>query len=474
MTATIKKKLDSELTPAKIIEHLNRYIVGQDKAKRSVAIALRNRIRRRALPPDIAHEIMPKNILMVGPTGVGKTEIARRLATLSNAPFVKVEATKFTEVGYVGRDVETIIRDLTEFAASMVRKRMIEAVQQPALERAEQRLLDALLPKPEKKFSMPDFMKALSGHDEQDEPEQPEQPQVPDESSKTRAKLQEMLHKGRLDNRDVEIEVNDSPASLPMFGTPGMDVLGINITEMLGGMIPKKTRKRHMKVKEALRVLQQEEAEKMIDTEAMGKEALELAQEDGIVFLDEIDKVVVKNGSSHGPDVSREGVQRDLLPIVEGSVVQTRYGQVKTDHILFIAAGAFSGVKPSDLIPELQGRFPIRVELEPLTIENLQQILTEPENSLIRQYEALISTEGTELSFTPEATQEIARLAHKMNSEMEDIGARRLHTMMEQLLEEISFNVSDMDDEHIEITGEMVREKLSGLVENRDIRRYLL
>ena len=474
MTATIKKKLDSELTPAKIIEQLNRYIVGQDKAKRSVAIALRNRIRRRALPPDIAHEIMPKNILMVGPTGVGKTEIARRLATLSNAPFVKVEATKFTEVGYVGRDVETIIRDLTEFAASMVRKRMIEAVQQPALERAEQRLLDALLPKPEKKFSMPDFMKALSGHDEQDEPEQPEQPQVSDESSKTRTKLQEMLHKGRLDNRDVEIEVNDSPASLPMFGTPGMDVLGINITEMLGGMIPKKTRKRHMKVKEALRVLQQEEAEKMIDTEAMGKEALELAQEDGIVFLDEIDKVVVKNGSSHGPDVSREGVQRDLLPIVEGSVVQTRYGQVKTDHILFIAAGAFSGVKPSDLIPELQGRFPIRVELEPLTIENLQQILTEPENSLIRQYEALISTEGTELSFTPEATQEIARLAHKMNSEMEDIGARRLHTMMEQLLEEISFNVSDMDDEHIEITGEMVREKLSGLVENRDIRRYLL
>ena len=475
MTATIKKKLDSELTPAKIIEQLNRYIVGQDKAKRSVAIALRNRIRRRALPPDIAHEIMPKNILMVGPTGVGKTEIARRLATLSNAPFVKVEATKFTEVGYVGRDVETIIRDLTEFAASMVRKRMIEAVQKPALERAEQRLLDALLPKPEKKFSMPDFMKALSGRDEQDEEkEQPEQPQVSEETSKTRAKLQEMLRKGRLDNRDVEIEVNDSPASLPMFGTPGMDVLGINITEMLGGMIPKKTRRRHMKVKEALRVLQQEEAEKMIDAEAMGKEALELAQEDGIVFLDEIDKVVVKNGSSHGPDVSREGVQRDLLPIVEGSVVQTRYGQVKTDHILFIAAGAFSGVKPSDLIPELQGRFPIRVELEPLTIENLQQILTEPENSLIRQYEALISTEGTELSFTPEATQEIARLAHKMNSEMEDIGARRLHTMMEQLLEEISFNVSDMEEEHIEITAEMVREKLSGLVENRDIRRYLL
>ena len=322
---------------------------------------------------------------------------------------------------------------------------------------------------------MPDFMKALSGKDddEKDEQETPEPP-APEENSKTRAKLLEMLRKGRLDNRDVEIEVNDSVASLPIFGSPGMDVLGINITEMIGGMMPKKIKKRHMKVKEALRILQQEEAEKMIDSEAMAKEALELAQEDGIVFLDEIDKVVVKNGSSHGPDVSREGVQRDLLPIVEGSVVQTRYGPVKTDHILFIAAGAFSGVKPSDLIPELQGRFPIRVELEPLTIENLQQILTEPENSLIRQYEALISTEGTTLTFTNEATQEIARLAHKMNSEMEDIGARRLHTMMEQLLEEISFNVSDMDENSIEITADMVREKLSHLVENRDIRRYLL
>ena len=469
------KKLDSELTPSKIIEQLNRYIVGQDKAKRSVAIALRNRIRRRALPPEIAHEIMPKNILMVGPTGVGKTEIARRLATLSHAPFVKVEATKFTEVGYVGRDVETIIRDLTEFAASMVRKRMIEAVQKPALERAEQRLLDAMFPKPEKKFSMPDFMKALSGKDDDNTPEDsPEPEQSQEDSSRTRQKLQEMLKKGKLDNRDVEIEVNDSAASMPIFGTPGMDVMGINITEMLGGIMPKRTKKRHMKVKEALRILQQEEAEKMIDSDAMAKEALSLAQEDGIVFLDEIDKVVVKNGSSHGPDVSREGVQRDLLPIVEGSVVQTRYGPVKTDHILFIAAGAFSGVKPSDLIPELQGRFPIRVELEPLTIENLQQILTEPENSLIRQYEALIATEGTELSFTPEATQEIARLAHKMNSEMEDIGARRLHTMMEQLLEEISFNVSDTGEEKIEIDAEMVREKLSSLVENRDIRRYLL
>ena len=476
---TEKKTLSPELTPAKIIEHLNRYIVGQDKAKRSVAIALRNRIRRRALPPEIAHEIMPKNILMVGPTGVGKTEIARRLATLSNAPFVKVEATKFTEVGYVGRDVETIIRDLTEFAVSMVRKRMIEGVQKPALEKAEQRLLDAMLPKPERKFSMPDFMKAFAGKDDDDsnKDENPEEAAAEEErNERTRKRFLKMMREGKLDDKDVEIEVNDSTSPISVFGAPGMDIMGmgININEMLGGIMPKKTKKRSMKVKEALRILQQEEAEKLIDTDAMSKEALELAQEDGIVFLDEIDKVVVKGGSSHGPDVSREGVQRDLLPIVEGSVVQTRYGPVKTDHILFIAAGAFSGVKPSDLIPELQGRFPIRVELEPLTIENLQRILTEPENSLIRQYEALISTEGTELTFTDEATQEIAKLAHKMNSEMEDIGARRLHTMMEQLLEEISFSVSDMAEPKIEITAGMVKEKLASLVENRDIRRYLL
>ena len=471
----MEKKITSDLTPAKIIEHLNRYIIGQDKAKRAVAIALRNRIRRRALPPEIAHEVMPKNILMVGPTGVGKTEIARRLATLSNAPFVKVEATKFTEIGYVGRDVETMIRDLTEFAVSMVRKRMIEEVQAPALERAEERLLDSILPRREQKFSMPDFMRALtSAGKESDEKEEQQPEQEPPVDNRTRERFRKMLRDGKLDGRDVEIEVNDNNPSLPIFGTPGMDVMGINLTEMLGGMIPKKTKKRHLKVKEALRILQQEEAEKLIDTDAMAREALEMAQEDGIVFLDEIDKVVVKGGSSHGPDVSREGVQRDLLPIVEGSTVQTRYGPVKTDHILFIAAGAFSGVKPSDLIPELQGRFPIRVELEPLSWENLQQILTEPENSLIRQYEALISTEGTELIFTPESTEEIAKLAHKMNSEMEDIGARRLHTMMEQLLEEISFSVSDMNVEKIEITPEMVREKLSKLVENRDIRRYLL
>ncbi len=482
-TAEGLKRVDSPLTPSRIIEYLNRYIVGQEKAKRAVAVALRNRLRRRALPPELAHEVMPKNILMVGPTGVGKTEIARRLATLSNAPFVKVEATKFTEVGYVGRDVETIIRDLMEFSVSMVRKRMLEDVQAPAKERAEQRLLDALLPRPERKFSVPDFVRVFGkatgsavpyDDDEDDEGPAPEEPEPPEETSGTRARLLSMLREGRLDDREVDVEVADNVTAIPIFGAAGMDAVGINLGEMLNGVLPKKTRKRHMKIKEALRILQAEEADKLIDTEAMAREALTLTQEDGIVFLDELDKVVVKGGSGHGPDVSREGVQRDLLPIVEGSVVQTRYGPVKTDHILFIAAGAFSGVKPSDLIPELQGRFPIRVELEPLSWENLQQILTEPENSLIRQYEALISTEGTQIRFSEEATAEIAKLAHKMNAEMEDIGARRLHTMMEQLLEEISFSVCDTEPGEIDITPDLVHERLDQLVENRDIRRYLL
>ena len=465
--------LNSALTPSRIIEYLNRYIVGQDKAKRAVAIALRNRLRRRALPPEMAHEIMPKNILMVGPTGVGKTEIARRLATLSDAPFIKVEATKFTEVGYVGRDVETIIRDLMEFGVAMVRRRMLETMQAPALERAEQRLLDAMLPKKERRFSMPDLMKAFGASDEEAAGEDREEQGQVEENARTRARLLEMLRAGRLDDREVDVEVTDAVTAIPVMGASGMDSMGVNISEMLSGILPKRSRKRHMKVKEALRILQSEEAEKLIDKETLAREALEIVQEGGIVFLDELDKVVVRGGST-GPDVSREGVQRDLLPIVEGSVVQTRYGPVKTDHILFIAAGAFSGVKPSDLIPELQGRFPIRVELEPLSWENLQQILTEPENSLIRQYTALISTEGTELVFTEEATAEIAKLSSKMNAEMEDIGARRLHTMMEQLLEEISFSVCDRSPERIEITADLVRERLAPLVENRDIRRYLL
>ena len=463
-------RLESALTPSRVIEYLDRYIVGQEKAKRAVAVALRNRLRRRLLPPEMAREVMPKNILMVGPTGVGKTEIARRLATLVHAPFIKVEATKFTEVGYVGRDVESMIRDLVEFAVTMVRRRMLEDVQGPALERAEQRLVDVLLPRSEKKFSVPDFMKVFGAGADTEE-ERPAEEEHGQET--TRAKLLAMLRDGRLNDREVDVEVSDNSAAIPVLGGAGMDSVGINLNEMLSGILPKRSKKRRMKVKEALRVFQGEEAEKLIDSDALAQEALEKVQEDGIVFLDELDKVVARGGAA-GPDVSREGVQRDLLPIVEGSVVQTRYGPVRTDHILFIAAGAFSGVKPSDLIPELQGRFPIRVELQPLSWENLQQILTEPENSLLKQYSALIATEGTELRFTEDATREIAELASRMNAEMEDIGARRLHTMLEQLLEEISFSVCDAPTERIEIDADMVRERLNGLVEDRDIRRYLL
>ena len=463
-------RLESALTPSRVIEYLDRYIVGQEKAKRAVAVALRNRLRRRLLPPEMAREVMPKNILMVGPTGVGKTEIARRLATLVHAPFIKVEATKFTEVGYVGRDVESMIRDLVEFAVTMVRRRMLEDVQGPALERAEQRLVDVLLPRSEKKFSVPDFMKVFGAGADTEE-ERPAEEEHGQET--TRAKLLAMLRDGRLNDREVDVEVSDNSAAIPVLGGAGMDSMGISLNEMLSGILPKRSKKRRMKVGEALRVFQGEEAEKLIDSDALAQEALEKVQEDGIVFLDELDKVVARGGAG-GPDVSREGVQRDLLPIVEGSVVQTRYGPVRTDHILFIAAGAFSGVKPSDLIPELQGRFPIRVELQPLSWENLQQILTEPENSLLKQYSALIATEGTELRFTEDATREIAELASRMNAEMEDIGARRLHTMLEQLLEEISFSVCDAPTERIEIDADMVRERLNGLVEDRDIRRYLL
>ena len=462
--------LDSALTPSRVIEYLDRYIVGQEKAKRAVAVALRNRLRRRMLPPEMAREVMPKNILMVGPTGVGKTEIARRLATLVHAPFIKVEATKFTEVGYVGRDVESMIRDLVEFAVTMVRRRMLEDVQGPALERAEQRLVDVLLPRSEKKFSVPDFMKVLGAGADTEE-ERPSEEEHGQET--TRAKLLAMLRDGRLNDREVDVEVSDNSMAIPVLGGAGMDSMGISLNEMLSGILPKRSKKRRMKVGEALRAFQGEEAEKLIDSDALAQEALEKVQEDVIVFLDELDKVVARGGAG-GPDVSREGVQRDLLPIVEGSVVQTRYGPVRTDHILFIAAGAFSGVKPSDLIPELQGRFPIRVELQPLSWENLQQILTEPENSLLKQYSALIATEGTELRFTEEATREIAELASRMNAEMEDIGARRLHTMLEQLLEEISFSVCDAPTERIEIDADMVRERLNGLVEDRDLRRYLL
>jgi ATP-dependent HslUV protease ATP-binding subunit HslU len=466
----------NELTPRKTVEYLDRYIIGQNKAKRAVAVALRNRIRRRKLDADIAKEISPKNILMVGPTGVGKTEIARRLATLVHAPFVKVEATKFTEVGYVGRDVESIIRDLIEISVSMVKQRRIEEVQSPAAERSESRIIDALLPKHEKRSVFPDISKVLSGNEEYEKNEDTNEGKSDElrSDSATRDKLLIMLREGKLEDREIEVDVSESSMrGLSMMGGGGMDIVGINISEALEGMFPKRTRTRRMKISEARRVLQSEEAEKLIDMESITSEALEKAQEEGIVFIDEIDKIVAGKGSS-GADVSREGVQRDLLPVVEGATIQTKYGNVKTDHILFIAAGAFSIVKPSDLVPELQGRFPIRVELEALTCDDLVRILREPENCLIKQYTALIGAEGCELAFSDEAVKELAYLAEKMNAEMENIGARRLHTMMELLLEEISFSAPESDEEKVEINEHFVREKLNQFIENRDLRRYLL
>ncbi len=465
-----------ELTPRQIVAYLDRYIVGQGKAKKSVAIALRNRIRRRRLPEELAKEVAPKNILMVGPTGVGKTEIARRLADLVRAPFVKVEATKFTEVGYVGRDVESIIRDLVEASVAMVKRRMTEEVQVVAAERAEQRLADSMLPRTEKRSSpMPDFMKLFGGGAPEERAEEPSaRPEEEARRESTRRKLLTLLQQGKLDDREVEINVTESQTmGIPVLGGMGMDSMGMNIGDMLGGLLPKKTRRRRVKISEARRILQAEEAGKLVDMEAVTREALDKAQEEGIVFLDELDKVVARGGTS-GPDVSREGVQRDLLPIVEGSPVQTKYGTVNTDHILFIAAGAFSSAKPSDLVPELQGRFPIRVELQPLTRDDLARILVEPENSLLRQYEALLGTEGVMLRFTPEAVEETALLAERMNAETENIGARRLHTMIEYLLEDISYGAPEDETKEVVIEADFVRERLAGLVSDSDIRRYLL
>lgn len=459
------------LVPSAIVQYLDRYIVGQEKAKRAVAVALRNRLRRRKLPEDLAQEIAPKNILMVGPTGVGKTEIARRLADLVNAPFVKVEATKFTEVGYVGRDVESMVRDLVENSMQMVKKRMIAGVQSVAFEHAQERLVDYLLPmrKSSSAAGIPTFLNYLKKEQPEDVPPE-ESPAV---RQSTRERMLNMLKGGKLDEREVEIDVQESSSPVASFGNGEMGGIGINISEMLGGIMPKKSKKRRMKVKDALRVLQAEEAEKLIDIEAATQEALDKAQQEGIIFIDEIDKIVSR-GRGGGPDVSREGVQRDLLPIVEGCSVTTKYGQVKTDHIFFIAAGAFHDAKPSDLVPELQGRLPIRVELTALGKEELRRILVEPQHSLIHQAVALIETEGLELRFTGEAVEEIAAMAERMNLEMENIGARRLHTILEQLLEEISFSAPERAGEAIEIDTSFVVEKLEPLVGNKDLRRYLL
>lgn len=467
---------DHSLTPSAIVAYLDRFIVGQGKAKRAVAVALRNRMRRRFLEENLAREVAPKNILMVGPTGVGKTEIARRLAGLVDAPFIKVEATKFTEVGYVGRDVESMIRDLVEAAVQTVKSRLLEEVQAPAAERAEDRLLDALLPSPRRMISqVPDFFRSfMTGH--QEEPE--ESVESEDEAERrrnTRERLRDMLRRGKLEGREVEVEITQSAAAgMPMLGGAGLEEMGINLGEMLGGLLPKKSRRRRVSVAEARRLLEAEEAEKLVDMETVVKEALAKAQEEGIVFIDELDKVASGEGRTSGPDVSREGVQRDLLPIVEGSAVSTKYGTVRTDHILFIAAGAFHRVKPSDLVPELQGRFPIRVELDSLEEKDLARILVEPENSLIRQYEALMATEEVRLSFREEAVALIASFAARINGEMENIGARRLHTLMEHLLEEISFQAPDLAGREIIVDEVFVQSRLEALVGDVDVRRYLL
>lgn len=461
------------LIPSAVVQYLDKYIVGQDKAKKAVAIALRNRIRRRRLSPDMAREIAPKNILMVGPTGVGKTEIARRLANLVNAPFVKVEATKFTEIGYVGRDVDSMIRDLVANAVQMVKNRMLERVQEPALAHARERLVDYLLPVKKSTTGIPTFLNYLKNENNPSQENESEEKEDTGIRQSTRERMLNMLVAGKLDEREVEIDVTENTSPISSFNNGEIGAIGINVSEMLGDMLPKKTKRRRMKVKDALRVLQAEEAEKLIDNESVTREALDKAQQEGIVFIDEIDKIVSR-GRTGSADVSREGVQRDLLPIVEGCAVSTKYGQVKTDHILFIAAGAFHESKPSDLVPELQGRLPIRVELDPLGKTELRRILTEPEYSLINQSSALLSTEGVTLKFTEDAIEEIAASAEKMNLEMENIGARRLHTIMEQLLEDISFTAPERTGETVEITKDFVVEKLKPLMGDKDLRRYLL
>jgi ATP-dependent HslUV protease ATP-binding subunit HslU len=465
-------KLD-ELTPRQIVEELDKYVVGQTAAKRAVAIALRNRIRRQKLPPDLAQDIIPKNILMIGPTGVGKTEIARRLARLSNSPFLKVEASKFTEVGYVGRDVESMIRDLVDVAVDMVRAEKMQEVADKAEQNAEERLLDLLLPSSRKRKAR---RQALNDFDEEGEASFLEEGADFEHLQRTREKLRQLLREGKLDHRIVEIEVRERlfPGRFEIITSQGVEEMDIAIQELIPGLFgPGRTKKRKMRVDEALEYLIQEEEQKLIDMEQVARIALERVEQSGIIFLDEIDKIAGRE-SGHGPDVSREGVQRDLLPIIEGTTVSTRYGTVRTDHILFIAAGAFHVTKPSDLIPELQGRFPIRVELDPLTVEDFKRILTEPKNSLIKQYTALLATEGVTLEFTPDAIDAIAQFAYAVNEQTENIGARRLHTIMEKVLEDISFEAPDLREKHQRIDAEYVRRKLVDIVQNQDLSRYIL
>ena len=435
-----------ELTPREICVELDKYVIGQADAKRAVAIALRNRIRRQKLEPEMAEEVMPKNILMMGPTGVGKTELARRLAKLANSPFLKVEASKFTEVGYVGRDVEAMIRDLVDISIDMVREERLDEVSDRAERNAEERLLDLLMPP---------------------------QPETSESAERTREKLREKLRAGKLDDRMVELDVKERGPTFELSTAAGLEEMDINLKDVLPGLFGQRTRKRKMRVSEAIEYLVQEEEQKLIDMDQVTRVALERVERSGIIFLDEIDKIAGRE-SGHGPDVSREGVQRDILPIVEGTTVNTRHGFVRTDHILFIAAGAFHVSKPSDLIPELQGRFPIRVELKSLTEADFIRILKEPKNALIKQYTALMETEGIKLNFTEDAIEAIARYAAEVNQSAENIGARRLHTIMEKLLEEISFAGPDLKKKNVRIDSAYVRKQLADIIKDQDLSRYIL